>query len=220
MKHRRPRPNVRRVATVIGAASVALMLAAPPSSAAFLCCDTVRMIIKDCIGPLGGAEQQSCQPEVDALAAAVGPQPLYRAAACLCVHDIEDHELHYYPNRDVAALNRRLAVAGLYSWDCVLLVAPARERGIAEGPPGRPDWPVAAPVASPGRSLSHRPPEPAPADALDGRLADFAPIAIECALTLQAASGTGRRTIRSPRGAMQARTWPACSACFAGRCGR
>jgi hypothetical protein len=110
---------------VIATTCVTLVLAASQSSAAFLRCDTVRTILKDCIGPPGGAEQQSCQPEVDALAAAVGPQPLQRAAACLCVHDIEDHELNYYPNRDIAALNRRLTTAGLYSWNCVRLVAPA-----------------------------------------------------------------------------------------------
>ncbi|MFC1419933.1 hypothetical protein [Streptacidiphilus cavernicola] len=111
-----------RVAAVVGAAFVAVVLAASPSAAAYLRCDAIRVILKDCIGSDGGAEVDSCQPEVDTLALAVGPQPTQRAAACLCLHDIEEQELHSNPNRDIAALNRRLGGAGLYSWNCALLV--------------------------------------------------------------------------------------------------
>ncbi|MHA6761211.1 hypothetical protein [Streptacidiphilus sp. PAMC 29251] len=110
---------------VVGAALAAIVLAAAPAAAAYLSCDTVRLILKDCLGSDGGAEEDSCQPDVDQLAAGIGPQALQRVAACVCVHDIEGQELHYHPNRDIAALNRRLADSGLYAWDCALLVTPA-----------------------------------------------------------------------------------------------
>ena len=124
-----PRPSLGRGAVVVGAAFTALMLAAAPSSAAYLRCDAVRVILKDCIGSDGGAEEASCQPEVDALAVAVGPQALDRAAVCVCLHSIEEQELHYNPNRDIAALNRRLGGAGLYAWNCALLVTLAMPNG-------------------------------------------------------------------------------------------
>ena len=125
MKH--PRTSLTRAAVVAGTAFAALALAATPSFAAYLPCDAIRVVLKDCIGSDGGAEMESCQPEVDALAVAVGPQDLERAAACVCLHTIEEQELHTNPNRDIAALNRRLAGAGLYSWNCVLLVTSAAD---------------------------------------------------------------------------------------------
>jgi hypothetical protein len=118
------RPGLGRGAVVVGAAFAALMLAATPSAAAYLPCDAVRVILKDCIGTDGGAELDSCQPEVDQLALVVGPQALQRVSVCVCLHSIEEQELHNNPNRDIAVLNRRLADAGLYSWNCAMLLTP------------------------------------------------------------------------------------------------
>ena len=118
---RYPYPGAVRGVVVAGAALTALMLAASPSAAAYLRCDAVRVILKDCIGADGGAEEDSCQPDVDQLALAVGPQASQRTAVCVCLHSVEDQELHNNPNRDIAALNRRLALVGLYSWNCALL---------------------------------------------------------------------------------------------------
>ncbi|MFC1434141.1 hypothetical protein ACEZDB_26175 [Streptacidiphilus sp. N1-3] len=123
MKYPRPMPG--QSAVIAGAALAAVLMAATPAAAAYLRCDSVRTILRDCIGTEGGAEEDSCQPAVDQLALAVGPQPLARASACVCVHDIESQELHYHPNRDAAALNKRLADSGLYAWDCGLLVTQA-----------------------------------------------------------------------------------------------
>jgi hypothetical protein len=116
-----PRPILGQGVLALGAACAALLFAATPSAAAYLRCDAVRVILKDCIGTDGGAEQASCQPEVDQLALAVGPEAMQRAAVCLCLHTVEEQELHNNPNRDIAALNHRLAAAGLYAWNCTLL---------------------------------------------------------------------------------------------------
>ena len=108
-------------ATLLGVTALtAVALGAGPAAATCLDCDSIQSILRTCLGSYGGAEVDSCQPEVDDLALVVGPDPEDRLTVCTCIHEVEDTVLHYYPSRDIAALNHRLKDAGLYSWDCEL----------------------------------------------------------------------------------------------------
>lgn len=110
-----------RLGLVAGLALTALALATGQAGAAALDCGAVQTILASCLGSDGGAELGDCQPEVDLLALRAGPGLDDRRAVCVCVHQVEENVLHYFPNRDIATLNHRLKAVGLYAWDCGIL---------------------------------------------------------------------------------------------------
>ena len=78
----------------------------------------VQALLPSCLGGPGGAEMDRCQGDVQTLAWWTGPDRQDRLAVCAAVHTLEETTLQYYPPRDIAALNRRLAAAALYAGRC------------------------------------------------------------------------------------------------------